>query len=87
MRNRFSRLSHNIRKTRWLRNTSGFALVVGGIFGPIMPVLGVWMLPLGLLLLSADFPWAHRWHVRISNWLHRHRHRRGKRVEQDSDVR
>ena len=30
-------------------------LVIGGIFS-ILPVLGIWMLPLGLLLLAVDVP-------------------------------
>ena len=44
---------------RWIRIPLGILLVVGGIFGAL-PVLGFWMLPLGLILLSADFPWAKR---------------------------
>lgn len=64
---------------RWARQPSarliriplGILLVLGGIFS-ILPVLGIWMLPLGLLLLAVDMPplqtpvaWAiikgHRW--------------------------
>ena len=44
---------------RWVRIPLGILLVVGGIFGAL-PILGFWMLPLGLILLSADFPWAKR---------------------------
>ncbi len=33
----------------------GLLLIVGGVFS-ILPVLGLWMLPLGLVLLSEDFP-------------------------------
>lgn len=48
---------------RWVRKPSlwfvrvpiGFLLVLGGIFS-ILPVLGLWMLPLGLLLLALDLP-------------------------------
>lgn len=38
---------------RWLRLPLGVLLVLGGIFS-FLPVLGIWMLPLGLLLLAVD---------------------------------
>ena len=55
---------------RWLRMPSSFAvrlviailLILGGIFS-FLPVLGIWMLPLGLLLqkpLVAAFAWVER---------------------------
>jgi hypothetical protein len=47
------------RSNRWVRMTLGFLLVIGGFLGAL-PVLGFWMLPLGLILLSVDFPWAKR---------------------------
>jgi hypothetical protein len=34
-------------------------LVVGGVFS-FLPVLGIWMLPLGLLLLAIDLPFLQR---------------------------
>jgi hypothetical protein len=71
----FHRLSRRVHHRPWLRNTLGFSLVIAGIAGPLLPVLGIWMLPLGLFLLSADFPWAHRLHRRINDLLHRWTHR------------
>ena len=44
---------------RLVRVSVGIVLVLGGLFG-VLPVLGFWMLPLGLILLSVDFPWAKR---------------------------
>jgi len=38
----------------------GLGLVVGGTLG-FLPVLGFWMLPLGLLVLSQDLPLVRRW--------------------------
>lgn len=38
---------------RWFRIPLGLFLVLGGVFS-FLPVLGVWMLPLGLLLLALD---------------------------------
>lgn len=56
----------------------GTVLVLGGIFGAL-PVLGFWMLPLGLIILSVDFPWARRalahlklWWRKIKNRYRRH---------------
>ena len=46
------------------RMLSGIALILGGILG-FLPVLGFWMIPLGLLVLSADFKWARRLHVNL----------------------
>lgn len=61
-------LPHRVaRAIRWLREPSsrlvripaGFAFILGGIFA-ILPVLGLWMLPLGLLLLAQDLPFLRR---------------------------
>ncbi|KKC38798.1 hypothetical protein WH87_07805 [Devosia epidermidihirudinis] len=40
-------------EARWMRIPLGILLVLGGIFS-FLPVLGLWMLPLGLLLLALD---------------------------------
>jgi hypothetical protein len=40
-------------RSRLARQVLGWALVVGGLLG-WLPVLGFWMLPLGLYVLSAD---------------------------------
>jgi hypothetical protein len=40
-------------EARWIRIPLGILLVFGGIFS-FLPVLGIWMLPLGLLLLALD---------------------------------
>jgi hypothetical protein len=52
---------------RWLRRPSSFGarfsvamlLIVGGIFS-FLPVLGLWMLPLGLLLIAQDAPFLQK---------------------------
>lgn len=43
------------RESRLYRIPIGILLVFGGIFS-FLPVLGIWMLPLGLLLLALDLP-------------------------------
>ena len=58
-------------QSRLLRMGLGGGLVVGGILG-FLPVLGFWMIPLGLLVLSHDLPMVRRWRrrlsVRIGRW-------------------
>ena len=36
------------------RTIVGIALIIGGILG-FLPILGFWMLPLGVIILSVDF--------------------------------
>ena len=40
---------------RWVQVPAGVALTVGGCFS-FLPVLGVWMLPVGLATLAIDVP-------------------------------
>lgn len=40
---------------RWLRMPAAFLLIVGG-FLAILPIFGLWMIPVGLLLLAVDVP-------------------------------
>ena len=69
--------------SRWVRIPLGIVLILGGVFS-FLPLLGVWMLPLGLLLLALDLPilqgplnrvmfWAQR------KWTNWRRSRRDKR--------
>lgn len=63
-----------------LRITIGIALLIGGIFG-VFPVLGFWMLPLGLIVLSIDFPWAQRAYRYLEEKIHRYVKARNKTKE------
>jgi hypothetical protein len=45
-------------------------LIVGGIFS-FLPVLGLWMLPLGLLLFAQDVPVLQKPMARLLGWLER----------------
>jgi len=65
---------------RWLRQPNmalirvplGFLLMLGGLFS-FLPVLGIWMLPLGLLVLAIDIPPLKRpvgdGIVRLQRWI------------------
>lgn len=41
--------------SRWARIPAGVLLVGGGLLS-VLPLLGLWMLPLGLMLLAEDVP-------------------------------
>jgi hypothetical protein len=64
--------------SRWVRLPIAILLIVAGVFS-FLPVLGLWMLPLGLMLLAADVPflkrpmglalvWLERQLKRLSGW-------------------
>jgi hypothetical protein len=53
-----------------LRILIGASLIVGG-FLSILPIFGLWMLPLGLIVLSVDVPWVRRMRRRLEVWFHR----------------
>jgi hypothetical protein len=80
------------RAIRWLRNPRGRAvrlplgivLVVAGLLGPVLPFLGVELIPIGLLLIAQDVPplrepvaqmtlWLEGQWVRLRLWLQRRR--------------
>ncbi len=48
----------------------GVLLIIGGILG-FLPVLGFWMVPLGLLILSVDLPIVRRWRRQVIVWWYR----------------
>ena len=50
----------------------GILLVAGGLVG-FLPVVGFWMIPLGLLVLSVDIPIVRRGRRRLALWWHRGR--------------
>lgn len=64
----------------WLRVPLGVLLVLGGLLG-FLPVLGFWMLPLGVVLLSLDFAMLRRPTARtiVSGERHWRRFRRRNR--------
>jgi hypothetical protein len=63
---------------RWLRKPSSrlvriplaSLLVVGGVLS-FLPILGLWMLPLGLLLIAQDVPFLQKPLARMLGWIER----------------
>ncbi|WP_245444736.1 hypothetical protein [Microvirga sp. KLBC 81] len=53
---------------RWIRIPAGVLLVLGGTFS-ILPLLGLWMLPLGLLLIAYDLAFLREPVGRFTLWL------------------
>jgi hypothetical protein len=54
----------------WVRLIAGILLIVGGILA-ILPIFGLWMLPLGLALIADDVPWLQVWLERAARWCER----------------
>lgn len=77
----------------WVRKPSvmlvriplAFLLILGGIFS-FLPILGIWMLPLGLLILALDVPLLERpvgsIIVRLQHWLATRRRKKAERKSQ-----
>lgn len=62
----------------WLRQPSSIyariplalLLIVGGIFS-FLPILGIWMLPLGLVLFAQDVPFLQKPIAKALGWIER----------------
>ena len=57
-----------------VRSLAGVVLIFAGFLGIVMPILGFWMVPLGLLFIAADIPPLRR---RVDAWL---------KVDEDDDT-
>jgi hypothetical protein len=57
---RFGSRTLKLPRSATARIAVGTGLVCGGILG-FLPILGFWMVPLGLLVLSQDLPSVRRW--------------------------
>ena len=69
--------SHSIRlpRSRFLRVLLGVGLLIGGMLW-FLPILGLWMLPLGIMVLSIDFHPLRRARRRFEAWRGRRRRKR-----------
>ncbi len=54
----------------WVRLIAGILLIVGG-FLAILPIFGLWMLPLGLALIADDVPWLQVRLEQAARWCER----------------
>ncbi len=71
---RFGDKTYSLPTSRLIRIPIGILLILFGILG-FLPVLGFWMIPLGLIILSVDIPIVRRWRrkatVKLGAWLKR----------------
>jgi purine-cytosine permease-like protein len=72
---KIGRYSIPVPQSRPLRIALGIVLILFGILG-FLPLLGFWMIPLGLLVLSVDFPIVRRWQRRFMVWWNRRKKRK-----------
>jgi hypothetical protein len=62
---RFGSKTYDLPGNRVVRIALGVVLILLGLVG-FLPILGFWMVPLGLLILSADIPAVRRFNRRVS---------------------
>ncbi|RCL00440.1 MAG: hypothetical protein JSC085_000881 [Candidatus Tokpelaia sp. JSC085] len=67
-----------------MRRFVGGTFVLGGLLG-FLPILGFWMLPIGLMILSRDSPWLRRFRRRaevrvLRRWQANHYRRKLRRL-------
>jgi len=69
---RFGRRRVPMPRSRPVRMGVGAGLILGGVLG-FLPILGFWMLPLGVIVLSVDSPIMRRLRRRTEVWWGRKR--------------
>jgi uncharacterized RDD family membrane protein YckC len=67
-------------RSRVVRVIIGLLLILGGLVG-FLPILGFWMIPLGVLVLSIDLPMLRRARRRFQVWWARRQQARRDRPE------
>ena len=76
---RFGRFSMAVPGTKMQRTILGIALCIGGVLG-FLPILGFWMLPLGILILSIEYHPIRRFRRRTEVWYGRYRAKHKKKA-------
>jgi hypothetical protein len=69
---RFANRHFHLPQSKPIRIGLGILLVAFGLVG-FLPIVGFWMIPLGLLVLSVDIPIVRRWRRQLAVWWHRDR--------------
>ncbi len=64
--------------SRIARILLGLVLIIGGLFS-FLPVLGLWMVPLGLVVLSVDFAIVRRWRRKAELWWAKRKAQKAKK--------
>ncbi|MSP43518.1 MAG: hypothetical protein EXR08_09180 [Alphaproteobacteria bacterium] len=75
---RIANRTFQLPQSRSVRIVLGGALIVGGILG-FLPILGFWMIPLGVMVLSGEFHVIRRLRRRfVVRWGRRRQARAGR---------
>jgi hypothetical protein len=74
---RFANRHFHLPHSKPIRIGLGILLVAFGLVG-FLPIVGFWMIPLGLLVLSVDIPIVRRWRRQLAVWWHRDRKENGE---------
>ena len=77
---RFANRHFHLPQSKPVRLGIGILLVALGLLG-FLPVLGFWMIPLGLLVLSVDVPAVRRGRRKLTVWWHRDRKAKSREGE------
>ena len=84
---RFGEKRFTVPGPRPVRMTAGILLIACGLLG-FLPILGFWMVPLGLLILSIDLPAVRRFRRRVEvKWGRWRAERRAAREVGESKAR
>ena len=75
---RFGSRSIRLPRSKFKRILLGSGLVLGGLLS-FLPVLGLWMLPLGIMILSVEFHTLRRVRRRFDSWRGRKWRKRAQR--------
>ncbi len=78
----FANRQFHLPESKPIRLGIGILLVAGGLVG-FLPVVGFWMIPLGLLVLSVDVPVVRRWRRRLAVWWHRRKDENGAKAPRE----
>jgi hypothetical protein len=70
---RVSRAIHWLRspESRWVRIPLAIVFIAAAFLGPVLPVVGLELLPIGLLLIAQDVPFLKKPVGRAMLWLER----------------
>lgn len=71
--------SIEVSDSRLVRMGIGIAFIIGGFLW-FLPVLGMWMIPVGVFMLSIDLHWARRLRRRFVVWLTRRYPKLGEKL-------
>src|SRR6478672_442484 len=82
---RFANRHFHLPRSKPIRIGLGILLVACGLLG-FLPVLGFWMIPLGLLVLSVDIPIVRRWRRKLAVWWHRRKENGDASAPNETDV-